>query len=163
MTLSSNLWYVRWFFWCCRVLDRFVSLSDRKFFMDSREEVHKNGTNLCHFFRTLFFGTLITAFVVSLYVTILFIVFILPFFLFNAYSIMAVIGIITGVLIGIGLVIASIFWLARLFSAGMKYLGERRATSPTKQPGFFAIFIAYLVALKERYCPLMQFKDDANV
>lgn len=157
MKANINQWYVQWFFWNCRALDNFTN---REFRHQTREEKYSTGINLCEFFRVLLFGTLVAVASVATVIHALFVVLVLPFLLFDAVSVLVTVG------IGISFIVFGSGFLALLFSAPIVAEWVRdRITSLTpdtssERPGFFRVVWQYLVGIKQKFCPIITFKED---
>jgi hypothetical protein len=158
MEVNSKTWYARWFLWSCDVLS---------YFTDSEQysrNSYQNGTNLCHFFRTILFGTLIAAVSLLTLVYAAFSIFVLPFILFPLVPFIAGVGVV----IGIGVLFVAFLALA-LYSItfSKEYLEklenrkrEESLIEKNKDPSFFGVFYVYLKGIKEKFCPTIRFKKD---
>jgi hypothetical protein len=152
MVLDSNLWYVKWFMWSCHVLDYFCSTSEgRDWWRRSWE--YNDGTNLCHFFRTLMWGTLITSATAALYLYAVYVLIYLPFHLFTFHDISFVAMLVTFMLAGVAVLILGVIF-------GLEYLGRffRFLQKETVRPSFVRVTMTYLAAVKKKYCPTITFK-----
>jgi hypothetical protein len=148
MTLNPQLWYVRWFFWCCRMLDRF---------WHTDHDQCKQATNLCQFFRILFFGTLINALVIAGYCYVLFVVFVLPFLLFAPLSIGLALAATFGAISAFVAFVVLIWGCVVGISKTTDYLSKKKLDHTDDKPGFWKVLIHYLVSIKQRFCPLISF------
>lgn len=154
MELNPRLWYVQWFFWSCRVLQRFCSTRSSAFF--HREYRYRNGTNLCHFFRTLLWGTLIFLGVIGLYAYAIFAFLVLPFMLFSYLSVLTVVGVIVGVLALTACVIAIVHLVVKMGTWLVKR--HPKPSRPSDQPRFAKVVRSYWTAIHDRICPLIKFR-----
>jgi hypothetical protein len=157
MQLDLNLWYVRWFFWSCHARDRFLLLPSTRDVYSSAQKFRLSGTNLCQFVRMLFIGVAIVMLTVATYLYLLFVVLILPFILFRFMSIGATLLFALEVLLGITLTVTIIIGIAIGINRTVSYLHDRTTSQPERSPGFFRLMIAYFVAVKRRYCPMIVF------
>jgi len=156
MQANTNQWYVRWFIWSCRVLDRF---NPADYHADMRERrALEEGTNLCTFFRTLLWGLLVSAYNLLAYAALVYAVLILPFQLFNLSAIAAVFMVIFSVV-----VVATAFTVgisAVPYAAGkiVRHVAKRRQDDGP--PGFLKVCWRYLVGIKQRFCPMITFVQE---
>lgn len=160
MDLSQHTWYVRWFFWCCRIEDRFCTPKHRRDRGYTRTERYRAGTNLCHFFRTLLLGSLLFALTLALYFYVLFVLVILPLLTFPAlqlaYDAFLVLAITAGS-VAIAMVILIGFpWIGKSWQAWKPAVPPR---GPPAEPRFFRLIQQYYRALKDQICPLIVFKE----
>lgn len=156
MQLNLQTWYVQWFFWSLRVLDRFCKTANgRRNF--SSEEKYYHGTNICHFFRTLLLGNLIAAVTLATYGLLLWAI-ILPFLLFPLVSVGKTVLIVLAMLTTVALTMFIIIGGAR----GVNHVIQRLNTRPVNtQPGFWKLLIHYIVSIKQQFCPIIQFRGDS--
>lgn len=156
MRMNPSLWFVQWFFWSCRVLDRFFCRNG----YGMRTEKYKNGTNICHFFRTLLWGMIITLGVVAWYLWLAFVV-LLPFILFRISSLGMVTFLMICVVAVIGIIVATIYGICTLVQMYADYAATREA-KPDNGPSFTKMTYLYLKAWKERYCLIIEFKPEGD-
>ncbi len=161
MVLAKNIWYVRWFFWSCRVLDRAFNITTDIFSVNRRRSVkYQKQASLCKFFEILFFGNLIFLLNVAIY---LFAGFALlsPLILYGVVDaeyvytrIIIVISIILGVVIGIAIIFGLAF--------GTKVLFRKMFSDDVKpeHPTFTTLFKNYVKGIKDRICPLIVFTEN---
>jgi hypothetical protein len=168
MTLNPNAWFVKWFFWSCHMIDHFWLTQSGRFY-SSRAKKYKNGTNLCHFFRTLLWGSLMTVAVAGLYLYGIFVILILPFIEFQTRSIFEVIGIILAILAGLAILVGSIWGLIHVFVITLERIRDWREANCDKsiekikpKLGFIFLAMEYLRAIKQRICPLISFGGTDN-
>ncbi len=156
MTLNFELWYVHWFFWCCQVLDRFW-LTEHGRWSYGREKRFKFGTNLCQFFRIIFFGTLIAAIVFGAYAYIFFVAVVLPFLLFAPLSIGFAVAVVIGIIAGVLAFIALVWGCVVTIGKTADHFGKKKLNQTDDKPGFVKVLIHYLVSVKQRFCPMISF------
>jgi len=164
MNLHSQLWYVRWFFWCCRVIDRFCSTQRALAFESSRLTKYARGTDLCHFFRILVWGNLIFLVTLSVFGYVLYVVFVLPLILFSFINVTQLVIQAILTLGGIG---SLLFGLILLLNALGHWRQSYLLTHPAKpvdptRPGFWRVIGDYYGALKARLCPIIKFVEAAH-
>lgn len=154
MQANQNQWYVKWFTWNCRVLDRFWQL-DR-----SREFKYERGTNLCHFFQTLMWGTIVQVLSVAIWAYVIFTVFVLPWMLFSVsgvlwtvLSFLTVIAAIVAVVAGTVGALQSKEWIHRKWET----FSEVKSDQP---PKFYQVMWQYVVSVKQKFCPTIQFRKE---
>lgn len=158
MNLQSRLWYVRWFFWCCRVLDNFMNTKPTHY---RRQVKYANGTNLCHFFRILMWGNLLFVLTLAAYGYVFFTVFILPLILFKFVSVGIVVLLCC---IGAGAFVLLVFLIWRLgkaigtWQANYALAHPKKPSDPTR-PRFWRVMAGYYRAIKEKICPIIRFED----
>lgn len=157
MNLSTESWYARWFFWSCRVRDRFFLSPQKRDYHNSEHNYRLVGTNLCQFFRVLLIGVIITALTLGMYGYIAFVLLILPFLLFKVYTLgtilLTIIGILCVAAAFVGLIFGIVVGTGRTF----RYLHDRNAAQPTGEPSFWGLVLTYLMAIKQRFCPTIKF------
>ena len=103
MEAHSDQWYVGWFRWSCRVLDRFVRL--RRY---DREHRYQHGTNLCHFFRTLFWGTTVAAASLAMWAWTAYVVVVMPLTMFPLAGLAHTIGLVLACIAGLAVLVFSV-------------------------------------------------------
>ncbi|HEX5774856.1 MAG TPA: hypothetical protein VFY28_02755 [Candidatus Paceibacterota bacterium] len=172
MDLDKRQWYVTWFFVSLAVLDKFRGRT----WWDSDLDRYKNGTNLCHFIRVILLWTpLVYALHILVYGTAIAILTYWPIrlFGFNGY-IATIIGIVTFVVVVVGAAFALqglVSLLAYIRSNQHERAVERAkqesdkdvpAPQPAKVrhgPSFGEVLWSYLVAAKQKVCPIINFKQ----
>jgi|ERR1035437_3554979 hypothetical protein len=169
MALNPDAWFVKWFFWSCHMIDHFWLTQSGRFY-HSRAEKYKNGTNLCHFFRTLLWGSLMAAAVAGLYLYGIFVIFILPFILFQAYSIFEIIGIVLAIAAGfvffVGIIVGFVYVVRKTVERIRDWRDANCDKSIEKikpKLGFVFLAMEYIRAAKQRICPLITFGGTDNV
>jgi hypothetical protein len=164
MDLAQHRWFVRWFFWCCRVEDRFCSSKRRLDRGYSRTERYFDGTNLCHFFRTLLFGSLIFGLTVALYAYLFFVVVILPLLLFRTVAVATIVLVILGILAGaagfVAILVFGVPWVVQWLNRWGTRWAQANPRPDNQEPGFFRLAYGYYRGLKQQICPLIAFKGD---
>lgn len=151
MIAETNQWYVVWFRWCCRVLDKAFPPGEA----DTRAWKYRRSTNLCHFFRTLLFGTVVAMLGAGLWLYGAFVIVVLPFMLFDMTDIAMVIATI------VGIVAALVGIIALIVSApkGAKWVAGVVKGDPSKPPGFTRVAVTYAQGVKNRFCPTISFRE----
>jgi hypothetical protein len=153
MELNRNQWFVRWYFWSLSVVGAFTD-NDKSYLTMS------GGTNLCSFMRvTLVWAPLVLLCNLVFYVLVLSVLTIAPIVFFG-------LGIYVSIVIALAIVIAAIVGYRRY----QHYLDEQRMLHPEpkagqveqeavapKPPGFFAVVWSYIVAAKQKICPMITF------
>jgi hypothetical protein len=142
MELTKNIWYVRWFFFNCKILDRYCLSS-------YREKQYKNGTNLCHFIRTLLYGSLALFLLTFLYTYIIYVI-VLPFILFPYME----------VIITIAMTIFVIISTTSVFLILIEWKESRSSTVKNNPAAFMTIIKLYYISWKEKFCPTINFFSD---
>ena len=154
MKAQINQWYVRWFLWNCGVLDKFTG--------KSRADQYAQGTNLCHFFRTILLGSMVTLLSVGLWVYLLITMFVMPFVLFNFVSVAITVGgIVTILAAAAAVVLLSTVVPSAVMSAYNKFTNKQKPPSD-KPPGIAQVAWAYVMGIKNRFCPTIRFDKDAQ-
>ena len=167
MNLAADVWYVRWFFWSCRALNQFCLTSDYRYSRYyNRERIHQNGTNLCHFFRTLLWGSLLGVLSVATWIYVGFVVIVMPFLLVGTSNI-GIVFLAIGTVVGVPVAaVALLYGISVGLSFGLSFAIEKVRCRPAKEntvPSFFGLTVSYLAALKQRMCPIIKFtKDDTH-
>ncbi len=156
MQVNSEQWYVRWFLWNCRIMDRFLNWDRHQ---TRAQRAVERGTDLCTFFRTILLGTLITLLNLSLWIYIVGVFFVVPFLLFNITTLAMTIGfavaVIAGALAVVVVVVATpeaVKWAARKTRAAVE-------AAPEKAPTFLQVCYQYLVGIKQRFCPTITIRS----
>lgn len=157
MNCDMNLWYVKWFFWSLDIIDQFTGNTGR--WKTPRAETFKNGTNLCHFFRSILYGSLIFTHTFCLYGFVVFVVFILPFILFPPSGVFGIIALIllavTAISAGIGAAVGIVYCGGYGYEKIKVYYQKE-----TKNPGFCTVVITYVVSIKQMFCPTIIFNKE---
>lgn len=157
MNCETNQWYVRWFRWSCQVLDRSLPKIEYE-----RTDRYSRGTNLCHFFQTIWWGTLLAVISASMWIYVLAVTLWLPLYLFPLSSVMTTVGLTVIVVAAFVALLCAIV----CFPDAVQFL-RRRAQSATKQidgspPSFVQVCVTYVKSIKQRFCPTITFKDNNN-
>jgi hypothetical protein len=155
--MDPGLWFVNWFFWSCRILDKLFPPG-----FEYREVQYQNGTNICHFFRTLLFGMTALSLVLAWYMLLFFVGFVLPFILFHASSIGFAIFIMGCVVVAGVIIVATVFGIIKLGAMYLEYRREQMPHEPSNKPSFLTLAYLYLKAWKERYCLIIEFKPEVT-
>jgi hypothetical protein len=154
MKAEINQWYVKWFLWNCRVLDQFTG--------KRRTEQYTQGTNLCHFFRTLLLGSMVAVLSVGLWAYLLISIFVMPFVLFNFVSVAISVGVaITLLAAAVALVLLGTVAPSAVAHAYKKITNSVKPDSD-KPPGITQVAWAYIMGIKNRFCPTIRFDKDAR-
>jgi hypothetical protein len=157
MQANFNQWYVQWFIWSCRAMDRWGTDRNRE------SNARRNGTNLCQFFRILLWGAMISTWSIALWAYMAFVVLVLPFILFNVTSIAMIAAIVVAAAAAI---IGLLFALFAIPDAA-RWVGSRMSritdVNDRDQPlGFFQVCWQYIAGIKKRFCPTITFKETDN-
>lgn len=154
MQAEDHQWYVKWFKWNCRVLDRFWQLDC------IREIKYDAGTNLCHFFQVLLWGTVVQVVSMAIWAYVIFTVFVLPWLLFSMSGVLgtvagflAVIAAIAGIVVGTVGALESKTWVNRKWET----LGQ---VAPGQPPKFYQVMWQYVASIKQKFCPTIQFRKE---
>jgi hypothetical protein len=108
----------------------------------------------------LFIGLIIALLTISTYVYLAFVVVVLPFILFPVTNIGTMIATILVIMIGLCAIIGSIIALVYGVNWSMEYLYHRNQANQGRPPGLFGLMIAYLMAVKQHFCPIIIFEQD---
>lgn len=162
MDLDKRMWYVSWYFLSLAVIDEFFD--ERGW----RTDRYNSGTNLCSFGKViLVWAPTIFLLNVLVYAGLIFVLTYLPIHLFGLTG--------YGWIIGAIVALIAIVWLASAITEAFnransrrfnerinKQSWERSATKleepEDKGPSFVAVMWGYLVAAKQRVCPMINFK-----
>ena len=154
MTLSKTRWIVRLFFWSLGILDAFTG-------GNRRWRVEQGGTNLCFFFQTTFvLAPLILLLHLAVYGALLTALTAGPIYFFGAGRYVAVIGAFVLLVAAVTAVAASIAWLGDR-QRERRY--EFRKTREDRGPSSLGIVWSWLVAQKQKVCPMISFTAGARV
>jgi hypothetical protein len=154
MQALDGQWYVKWFKWNCKILDRFWSTHPH------REHKYENRTNLCAFFQILFWGTVVQIVIAATYMFMFTTVFILPWVLFPATSVLWGVGSALAIFTVVALVISSIVG-ARDGAAWMRNRVHKwTQPDPGKPMNFMHVVYQYVVSIKQKFCPMISFKKE---
>lgn len=156
MDARDSQWYVRWFLWNCRVLDRFLPR------VGCREFRYERGTNLCHFFRTLLFGSIVVVSSVAVWMFTAWTVLIMPWIVFDAARLVGVIAIVA-VACGAFVAIVAGACSAPVAVKWVSSKAQKVLVNNKGNPSFFAVVASYLSGVKNRFCPTIRFvKEDGR-
>ncbi len=162
MEFNTNQWHVKLYFWCLGVSDAFLNTY-----------TDKHRSNLCHYIRTIFVWMPLALTVnIAFWLYVFYVLIYFPltnFGVVNAGKVYGIVGFVTFVCIG----------SARLFSFVANKLAERRrerrqaalaewwdgttssgaaAEKEEKGPGFIEVIWLYLVSMKQKVCPTIEFR-----
>ena len=151
MEARSDQWYVGWFRWSCRVLDRFVRLRY------TREYRYEHGTNLCHYFRTLAYGTAIAAGSLALWAWTIYVVLIMPFTMFPLAGLLSTVGLALAAAAGVFGLMVGVLMVASATEKAPEAFMRIRGRVAERSPGFAGVVWTYLVGIKRRFCPTITF------
>ena len=163
MDLSKRQWYVAWFFLSLAIIDEFM---DERGWRQSR---YSEGTNLCSFVRViLLWAPIIVVLNLLGYAAVIAVLTYLPIHLFGLTGYGWIVG-------GLAAVVA-VIWLINVTFAALgrsnarrrelrrrenlhRGFDEREAPEPEKKgPSFAAVLWGYVVAAKQRICPMINFQ-----
>lgn len=158
MHLNKDSWYVRWYFWSLGICEEFsdnCSLTDR---------AENRGTNLCAFMRViLIYAPLILLLHAIVYAGAIATITVWPIYLFGLKGYILGVSAVVGLVILVFLVI-NLVWLL-LDRRKTRIAAQQQAAKPTNadaaNPGFFHIVRQWVVAKKQKVCPLITF-DESN-
>lgn len=156
MELNPNQWHVKFYFWCLDVWDAFL---------DTYTDRHKS--NLCQYIRTIFVWMPL-----AIVVNVGFWLYVLYTLLYFPLTHFGVAGSVAGYLV-VGLIGGSIWlhffvkeklaerrrerrWAAERASGIAS--SEATAEKEEKGPGFIEVIWLYLVAMKQKVCPTIEFR-----
>lgn len=159
MNIYDNKWTARWFHWSCRVLDN-------TFNTDKRQTQYSNGTNLCHYFQTLFWAGLVTLWSVVVYLSAAVAVVTIPILLVDSVNTLLV---VVSIIVGVIAIIAVFCIIFLLLENGPKIFNKALSATKTtilgseSKPSFFGMIVHYFASIRKRFCPTIRFtKDDTN-
>jgi len=157
MDLNKSKWYVRWYFWSLGICEEFRDHHGLIYQAENR------GTNLCAFMRVIFiYAPLILLFHAIVYVAALATITVLPIKLFGlkwyGVGVGAVAGLILLVLLVVNLVMWLLdkWWLARVNAQGQE---AKPTNTDAASPGFVHVLWQWVVAKKQKLCPLITFVE----
>lgn len=164
MDLNINLWYVKWFFWSCDIIDKFTRSSQGRQYKGLRKNNFEyRGTTLCQFIRTIGWGILITVAQAVCYAGLAYFVLIKPFLLFSAASILMPLGIALGfVCIVLAALFGAVYAIDALGNVISDYTSNRQPAKATDKPGFLKVMWEFIKAEKRKICPLISFTTDTS-
>ena len=151
MEAHSDQWYVGWFRWSCRVLDRFVRL--RRY---DREHRYQHGTNLCHFFRTLFWGTTVAAASLAMWAWTAYVVVVMPLTMFPLAGLAHTIGLVLACIAGLAVLVFSVLLVLSAAEKVPEIAGKVKPNME-RAPGFARVAWTYVRSVKQRFCPTITF------
>lgn len=155
MITNSNAWYVKWFMWNCHVLDKFSNSYPRHI-------RYEQGTNLCTFFQILFWGTLVQVLSVVTWAYVIMTFLILPWWLFSITQVLTVVGITLGILGIIALVVSMLVGAPEIKQWVQKKAHTMFTPEPNHTPKFYQVAAQYVMGIKRKFCPTIQFKKDSD-
>ena len=162
MQVNSDQWYVKWFLWNCKILDKWLHTS----YSDQR--VHKamgRGTDLCTFFRTILLGSLVVLLNLVVWVWMICVLLVMPFWLFNVATVAMAVGFVlclVTALTAIALLILAVEFMPTALQWVTRKASNSIAKAPRHAPTFLQVFGGYLVGVKQRFCPMITIKDSNN-
>ena len=142
-------WYVKWFLWNCKVLDRFT---DRP----HRFTKYSQGTNLCEFFKIILYGTGATILTVFSWL-LLVMVAVLTFVLFPLSGIFIVIAYMVGCMAVLFTIMAT---LVGVIAASENVSEKFERLLSDDSTSFIKVLYNYYKGVKEKFCPFITFSDD---
>jgi len=154
MQAQLNQWYVRWFLWNCKVMDTFLGRHN--------VDRYTQGTNLCHFFRTLMLGSVVTVMSVAVWLYMLITLVVMPFVLFNFVSVAITVGVAVMMFVVVVTCVAVILVAPGAVRAAYNKITNTVKTPSDKPPGIMQVVWAYVVGIKNRFCPTIKFGKDAE-
>jgi len=153
MDLNRNKWYVRWYFWSLGIVDEFCDRGDNS------KHFEKAGTNLCAFMRMIMvYAPLILLFTAIVYAAGIASVTVLPIYFFGLKGYGIILGAIVVLVLGIclAMMVYNSLTKKRLAKEQMAKPADTDATNPS----FFRVVWQWLVAKKQKVCPLVTFVQD---
>lgn len=164
MQMDRGQWHVRWFFWSLGIWDEFTD-------HNSTWHTEENGTNLCHFIRvTLVWVPLVFLINIFVYGAALATLTLVPVVLFGFTTYIAFI-------VATAIVIA-VVWASKYssykrrhrereqrfretYSADSSTAASSADATPMAAgaPGFFKTLWAFIVAGKQKICPMITFRE----
>ncbi|MEK7628194.1 MAG: hypothetical protein AAB421_02110 [Patescibacteria group bacterium] len=152
MDLSSDKPASRWFLWSADIINTTRAgngISSREFLA--------TGTSLCQYIRvTCGWAPLVIGMHLAVYAGLLYVCLGLPFQLFGFGSTVAVYA-------GIALFVAAIYGLTKFAGVASDWLDDRaRKTAQVfapKEPDILSVLWQSLVAMKQKVCPVIKFKQ----
>lgn len=163
MLVNSNLWYVRWFKFNCKVMDKFTG---KCALMESSRREHKfhDHASLCQFFRINVLGTLVQASSLATHMYAAGVFLVAPFVLFSFFQVViTVLVVLAAIAFLVGL--ACLGFLAgpiSNFVTGTRNKMHNYLHSNDQSPGMINLIIHYILALKAKFCPTIHFTKDNN-
>ena len=154
MQAQLNQWYVRWFLWNCKVMDMFLGRRNAN--------RYSQGTNLCHFFRTLMLGSLVTVLSVAVWAYMLITMLVMPFVLFNFVSVAVTVGVVVTMFAVIVGVVAVIAVAPAVIAGAAARVNNKVKDTAQSPPGLARVAWAYVMGIKNRFCPTIKFGKDAQ-
>lgn len=154
METRYDAWYVGWFIWSCRVMDRFAPREH------AREQRYGRQTNLCHFFRTIVLGTLAAMASLMLWAWVAWVAIAMPLMLFPLAGLAMMAGTVLAILVGVVALVVGGLAIAAGMERAPEAWGRLRGTiaRPERAPGFARVTWTWLVSIKQRWCPTIRFE-----
>ena len=163
MNLDRKSWHVRLFFSSHGICDKFTGF-DRNWYYDDFDRswyYDDESTNLCHYVRViLLYAPLVFLAHLIFLAAALYVLILLPFQLFGtgywyAIGIIAALAALAGIAV----------WFHRRWEFVWSKKHEEKTSQPTpepepvkvKRPGFFEVLWNYLIAVKQKICPTVNF------
>ncbi len=159
LEVDYKTWYVRWFFFNCKVLDNF---SPRQW-KDSRYETYNDNktTNLCDFFKIIFFGSLATLANILVASFFLFSIIIYPIISFSFVSVsVTLLAFLAIFALVIGMIILVYYLTVVLPKKAKEKIEKRLLSSEKTNPSGFVLFLNFLQGKMKNFCPTIKFKKD---
>ena len=156
MNTTINRWYVRWFLWNCQVLDRFNELRRYK-----RTARYATGTNLCHFFQTLFWGSVVALCAVVAFIVVPVTIIGLPIYYVGPTQVLLSLGMVIGIVLIVLAIMAGAFYAVEAAPRAASWVGKQ-IVGTNESPTFVGLFAHYIAAVKKKFCPTIQFGKEEN-
>jgi len=144
ITLDANTWHARLYFWSLDLVGEFseYSYGDR----------FKESTNLCHYVRTIcFYMPLILLVNILFCLSVLFTFVVLPIYLFSFTGYLSAVVFVLGVVL-----VVLTYKKSKAFMETTRGVKPKQMSSK-KEPGFATLMLGWVVAVKKKVCPIINF------
>ena len=157
MNLNYNQWFVKWFFWCCKVVDesRATPLYDSSNKLDHR---YSGSTDICTMMKILFLATFLVFLNVAAWLLLIAGIIILPILAYGVVATTLGYAVIALLIATVLSILALTTWTQDKY-ADFKSMLNNAAENGT---GFLSVILNWFKCLKERTCVLIKFDRKQN-
>ena len=154
MIVNSRAWYVKWFQNSCWALDKFLPQAP------SKRIKYENQTSLCTFFHILFWGTVVQILSVVTWIALVFSIFIMPWIMFPPMTVLTSVGVMLAFVVVIVALLAFCVGAKEVSDWCQTKIEQVKNPDPDKPVSFLSVVVNYVSGIKNKFCPMINFKKD---